>query len=163
MPPTELPLKDLHLPDTIGWWPPALGWWLLAILLPLALVLIVVLYRRLTRKTAVKTAKMSLLQLKQNSALDEQQKLCELSTLLRRVAISVNPRTQVAGLTGAAWLAFLDQSVNGAPFSTGIGQLLAQAPYQRSAPSAADIAELISLCETWLKTCSKPATKHSLS
>jgi len=24
------PLRPLHLPDQIGWWPPAPGWWLLA-------------------------------------------------------------------------------------------------------------------------------------
>ena len=24
-----LPLRDLHLPDAIGWWPLAPGWWVL--------------------------------------------------------------------------------------------------------------------------------------
>ena len=24
---TALPLRDLHLPDAIGWWPLAPGWW----------------------------------------------------------------------------------------------------------------------------------------
>ena len=27
-----LPLRDLHLPDAIGWWPPAPGWWVLFVL-----------------------------------------------------------------------------------------------------------------------------------
>ena len=29
---SQLPLRDIHLPAAIGWWPPALGWWLLAAL-----------------------------------------------------------------------------------------------------------------------------------
>ena len=29
---SQLPLRDIHLPGAIGWWPPALGWWLLAAL-----------------------------------------------------------------------------------------------------------------------------------
>ncbi|MGZ8907463.1 MAG: DUF4381 domain-containing protein [Methylobacter sp.] len=163
MQPTELPLKDIHLPEAIGWWPPAVGWWLLAVLIPLLIAFTVWFYRHLTRKTAVKTAKKLLANIKQDKTLDELQKLRQLSELIRRVAISVVPRAQAAGLTGAAWLAFLDRSVKGSPFSEGIGRLLAQAPYQKSSPTEAEIVQLISLCEDWLKTCAKPAqTKEKL-
>ena len=27
-----LPLRDLHLPEPVGWWPPAPGWWILLLL-----------------------------------------------------------------------------------------------------------------------------------
>ena len=157
MQPTELPLKDIHQPEAISWWPPAIGWWLLAVLISLLIAFTVWFYRRLTRKTAVKTAKKLLLNIKQDKTLDELQKLRQLSALIRRVAISVAPRAQAAGLTGQAWLAFLDKSVKGSPFSEGIGQLLELAPYQKSSPTEAEIAQLISLCEDWLKTCAKPA------
>ncbi|MGZ8227820.1 MAG: DUF4381 domain-containing protein [Methylococcaceae bacterium] len=150
-----LPLKDIHLPDAIGWWPPAVGWWLAAVLIPLAIVLLVVLYKRLTRKTAIKTAKKQLASIKRNNQLDERQKLAELSALVRRVAISVSPRAQAAGLTGQAWLAFLDRTTTGSPFSRGIGQLLAEAPYRKTPPNEAEITQLITLCEAWLKTCAK--------
>ena len=29
---TTLPLRDLHLPDPIGWWPLAPGWWFVLVL-----------------------------------------------------------------------------------------------------------------------------------
>jgi len=150
MPPTELPLKDLHLPDPINWFPPAIGWWLVIVLIPVLIALSYWLYRRLTRKTALKSAKILLITIK-NSRMDNAQKLAELSALLRRVAISVAPRAETAGLTGQAWLAFLDSSLIGSPFTKGAGQCLASAPYRPSAPSEQEISQLISLCEDWLK------------
>jgi hypothetical protein len=155
MPTTQLPLKDIHLPEAIGWWPPAIGWWLLAVFIPLLMLFLYWLYKRLTRKTAINTAKKNLAAIKENSALDNNQKLRELSMLLRRVAITINPRTEVASLTGGQWLAFLDKPLPGAPFNDGCGQLLADAPYRNTPPTGLEISELISLCENWLKAQTK--------
>lgn len=157
---TELPLKDIHLPDAISWWPPAIGWWLLALLIPALIGFSYWLYKRLTRKTALKTAKKALAAIKLNVELDNTQKLRELSILLRRVAVSLAPRTEVASLTGHSWLAFLDQSLMGAPFSQGDGQLLITAPYRNTAASDQEITILFSLCEDWLKAQTKPAKKR---
>lgn len=150
MEPGQLPLRDIHLPESIGWWPPAIGWWLLAILIPLLIALMVWLYRRITRKTAVKAAKKLLLQIKQDRQRDNNEKLKELSMLIRRVAISTAGRKECAGLTGQKWLEFLDHSVLGSPFTQGIGQLLANAPYQKSPPTDQEISQLTSLCDDWL-------------
>ena len=151
----QLPLRDIHLPEAIGWWPPALGWWLLAVLIPLLLGFMVWLYRRITRRTAVKAAKKFLLQIKQDQQLDNEQKLKDLSALIRRVAISTATRTDCAGLTGQLWLAYLDRSVKGSPFAKGVGRLLANAPYQRITPTEQEISQLISLCEGWLNAQQK--------
>lgn len=160
---TELPLKDIHLPEAIGWWPPAIGWWLLAVFIPLLIVFLYWFYKRLTRKTALKTAKKNLAAIRESSSLDNGQKLRELSMLIRRVAISINPRIEVASLTGRQWLAFLDKSVSGSPFSEGHGQLLANAPYRNASPSELETAQLISLCADWLKTQTKPAKRKQKS
>lgn len=154
MQPTQLPLKDLHLPDAIGWFPPAFGWWLLVVLIPLLLMFLYWCYQRLTRKTSLKTAKRLLNTIK-NSTSNNSEKLVELSALLRRVAISVTPRAQTASLTGQAWLTFLDSSLNDAPFTKGAGRCLADAPYRKSPPSEQEIFQLISLCEDWLKAQKK--------
>lgn len=152
-----LPLRDIHLPEAIGWWPPAIGWWLLAIMLLLLIGLTIWLFKRLTRKTAVKTAKKLLAAIKQDKTLDNLQKLRELSALVRRVAVSVAPRAEVAGLTGRAWLAFLDASLKNSPFSAGVGQLLVDAPYRKVPPGESEICQLIKLCEDWLDACGKGA------
>lgn len=156
MTPTLLDLKDIHEPDAIGWWPPAIGWWVLAVVLPLLIIFLVWFYKRLTRKTALKTAGKMLIQIKQDATLDSSRKLSELSVLVRRVAISVSPRAKAAGLTGRQWLAFLDRSVKGLPFSEGIGQLLVDAPYRKTPPTEQEISQLIDLCEDWLKSQTKP-------
>jgi len=163
MPTTQLPLKDIHLPQAIGWWPPAIGWWLLVVFIPLLMVFLYWSYKRLTRKTAINTAKNNLAAIKHNPALDNYTKLREVSMLIRRVAISVAPRTEVASLTGRQWLAFLDKSVTGAPFSEGCGQLLATAPYRNTPPTELEISQLIGLCEDWLNAQTKQAKRKQKS
>lgn len=155
MNPTLLDLKDIHEPEAIGWWPPAIGWWILVITVPLLIIFLVWLYKKLTRKTAIKTANKILAQIKQDATSDNLQKLSELSVLVRRVAISVSPREKAAGITGRQWLEFLDRSVKGTPFSEGVGQLLADAPYRNTPPTELEISQLINLCEDWLKAQTK--------
>ncbi len=146
-----LQLRDIHLPESIGWFPPAIGWWILALLMPLCCWFIVWLYKRITRKTAVKTAKKLLIALKQNTEINDRDRLSKLSELIRRVAISQSPRSQAASLTGQAWLDYLDASVKGTPFSQGVGQVLANAHYQKAAMTDIDMTAVTQLCESWLK------------
>lgn len=148
----QLPLKDIHLPQAVGWWPPAPGWWLLALLIPLAMLLLFWLYKTLTRKTAVKAAKKMLLDIQQNSEQTDFEKLCAISELLRRTAISCYPRAETAALTGSDWLQFLDSTLQGRPFSEGPGKILIDAPYRRHANSALPMDDLIRLCRDWLNS-----------
>lgn len=146
----DLPLKDIHLPEAITWWPLAIGWWVLIVIVVAAIIGSYWLYKRLTRKTATKQAKAVLLQIRQNASSDVLQTIKELSACLRRVAISVDSRENAAGLVGDAWLSYLDKSMDEAPFKTGIGRLLVDAPYQQLATKDVDSNVLISLCETWV-------------
>ena len=39
-------LRDIHLPEPIGWWPPAPGWWLLALVFLSALIYVALWWRQ---------------------------------------------------------------------------------------------------------------------
>ena len=154
---TQLPLRDIHIPEAISWWPPAIGWWVLAVLIPLCLYLIVKLYKRVTRKTALKSAKKQLKFLQDNQQLTKQEKLVALSSLMRRIAVSLYPRTEVASLTGDDWLNFLDQSIPNRGFNSDTGWLLTEGLYSKQNDSYY-IAPLFNLCEDWLNSQKEPKT-----
>ena len=77
--------------------------------------------------------------------------LKQLSACIRRVSISLDSRSQAASLIGEEWLSYLDQSMDGMPFTKGVGRYLSDAPYRREAPEELDIEALIDLCGLWLK------------
>jgi hypothetical protein len=147
----QLPLRDVHLPEAVGLFPLAIGWWITLALIPILLWISYLIYNRLTRKTALKTAKKLLAQLKRDETLSAQQKLNAISALIRRVAISVAPREQCAGLTGKAWLQYLDKSFKDKPFSQGVGQCLADVSYRKNVAEDINLPELFNLTERWLK------------
>ena len=109
--PSTLPLREIHLPENVGWWPPAPGWWLLPVLLLLGLAAAWygrLLYRR-RKFSAINMARKELAGIRSRYAADRDAGRCvrSVSSLLRRVSISVFPRAESAGLTGDEWVAFL--------------------------------------------------------
>jgi hypothetical protein len=151
MNPSELPLRDIHIPEAISWWPLAIGWWITLAVIPIFLWISFLIYKRLTRNTAIKSAKKLLTELKQDKTKNEMQKLQEISALIRRVAISISPREECAGLTGIAWLEYLDSSLKEKSFSQGIGKCLIEVNYWKTLPENFKLKELINLTERWLK------------
>jgi len=145
-----LPLRDIHLPPAIGWWPPPPGWWL-APLLAVALVFAAVwLYRRRRRRGAIQRIALSeLAALERDTDLSASLKAQRLSILLRRVALSVHPRTEVAPLQGRAWLQWLDRALGDSGFTDGPGRALVDAPYRPDIGST-DLDALFALCRDWL-------------
>lgn len=146
----SLPLRGLHLPDPVGWWPPALGWWLVLALTLLALTGLTLLIRRWRQITPVKAALQELRRLEADNSMPAREKLQRLSRLMKRVALSLHSREAVAGLTGDPWLLWLDEAGGGTGFSQGAGRSLAEAPFRPTA-SDEDVARLMQYCRDWLQ------------
>lgn len=148
----NLPLREIHLPDPVSWWPPAIGWWLLLFGLPTLVALLVWLWRRWRKMTVRKLALREFESLAQ-TPMDAGEKVQRLAILLRQICLSAYPRAEVAGLVGADWLAFLDRQLGDRRFSEGEGRLLLEAPYRRQCD--ADLEALFALCRLWLKRLPK--------
>ncbi len=153
-----LPLRDIHLPEAIGWWPPAIGWWLAPLVVFGSLALLVWLVRRWRRVTPIKLARKALDALANDAELTPDEKLRRLSELLRRIALTLYPRQHVAGLTGEAWLRWLDETLGEPRFSQGPGRMLMDAPY-RPQPMA-DVEPLLALSRDWLQALAKTKAAH---
>jgi len=159
----ELPLRDIHLPDAISWWPLAIGWWLLPLIILAGGFAIYrfLKYKQQNRKLAYR--KMALDELNNlQSQFKNQQNSIELirsvSALLRRISLSYLPREETASLTGEQWIKQLNQLSSQTVFSDEIATLLEKAPYMKQ--SQFNPAELLHLCEQWIKLL--PATRNNV-
>jgi len=133
MDPEQIPLRDLHLPEMISWWPLAPGWWFL---IGIALIALAMLLRRYLQKRAYGAAKRhALRQLDELLADYEQHRNVvhfgsQVSELVRRTMLAYSPRKEVAGLTGEQWLAWLDRGLTHPQFVNGPGRNLIELPYR---------------------------------
>jgi hypothetical protein len=166
---TQLPLRDIHLPTMVAWWPPAPGWWVLAALVLAGLVVLALYYRSgRHRRAALRAVRKVHASLEQGA--EPVACLQRVSTTLRRYAMTtadaqpvaalravdgVAERAssdEVAGMIGDRWLRYLDSRWQRDEFSRGLGRLLLAAPYSR--PDGVDrrhALDLTALCAEWLK------------
>jgi hypothetical protein len=133
MDPTELPLRPLHLPEPIGWWPLAPGWWfVIALLLAGIGWLLLRAWRRhqflAPRRYAIRA--LADVESEYMTSRDPVTLGRQLSELLRRGMLAYAPRHEVAGLTGDAWLEWLDRDLPVPYFHTEGGKSLLQLPYR---------------------------------
>ncbi|MEJ2129282.1 MAG: DUF4381 domain-containing protein [Woeseiaceae bacterium] len=157
MDPEQIPLRDLHMPDTVSWWPLAPGWYaVIAALLLIGLYLLRLYLRRRARGAARRHA---LSQLAQLTAEFEQHGNAvafssEMSELLRRTMLAYAPRSEVAGLTGDAWLEWLDRDFEQPRFQGETGRKLLELPYRRPDDelSALDLVDVVAAVRQRLAT-----------
>ena len=134
MDPKQIPLRDLHLPEAVGWWPLAPGWWFVIALALVALGYLVHFYLNHRSRSAAR--RYALRQLNTLTAEFEQHGdavafSSSLSELLRRTMLAYAPREEVAGLTGEAWLQWLDRDLDQPRFQSDTGRKLLELPYRK--------------------------------
>jgi uncharacterized protein DUF4381 len=155
--PATLALRDIHLPNTVLWWPLAPGWWVLLLTIIFLFVSIFYLIRR--RKnyhiSTMYLARQELEKIKIEFKVNQDKSILikELSELIRRVSISLFKRDESASLTGQDWLLFLDQLNGDTSFSQGVGRILIEAPYQANPNYEAN--ELLHLISSWIESANQ--------
>ncbi|MBI4693064.1 MAG: DUF4381 domain-containing protein [Gammaproteobacteria bacterium] len=149
-PAQELPLRDIHLPAPVAWWPPAPGWWVLTgCTIAAALgALAWIWWRRRTALSRRALRELAAIRAAYAAEPDPHRAAQALSILSRRLARALDPHGTAAALTGEAWLARLDAWTGTDAFTAGAGRALAVAPYRPGA--TLDAEALFAVFERWL-------------
>ena len=144
-------LHDIHGAPDPSWWPPAPGWWMLGAIVAVALAVYLWRSRRESwQAQALRELKRAEREFAESR--DAARCVAQVSVLLRAVAIARARGIVVAGLTGDAWLRYLDEGIGGRHFSSGPGRILLTAPYMPNAEI--DAAALCELTRQWLRSVS---------
>jgi hypothetical protein len=133
-------LHDVALPDPVPWWPPAPGWYLVATALVLLLGLIA--WRRWRRWRAVAYRREAL------RALAAARDAAGIAEVLRRTALAVAPRTEIAALGGTSWPDWLANRCP-RPMPAAVRTQLARGVYGRG-EAPAEVAALREYAALWI-------------
>ena len=140
-------LQGIVEPPPVSMLPATWGWAVLAALVLAALVAVIWLWHRRRRRTAYRRAALAELRiLVPDLAQGHLGALAALSRLIRRTALAAFPRAEVATLTGADWIAFLNRT--GGTFDPFIAPL-ANGPYAPR-PANFDGPALVAAARHWI-------------
>jgi len=106
--PSQLPLRDIHLPGEIAWWPFAFGWWLLSAAVVTLAILGSIRYWRGRRHRAARRA-LNAIMAELNTGAEPVSCAQRASIVLRRFAMTAaRGRPEIAGVAGARWNEYLE-------------------------------------------------------
>jgi hypothetical protein len=126
-------LRDLVVPEPPPLWPPAAEVWLLLVFALAGVTILVYQRRRKRQANAYRRAGLALLH--------QAATVHEISVILKRVALAVFPREQVASLYGKEWAAFLGQTCRRRDFS----------PLLQATPDSPADKKVKRLAGTWIR------------
>lgn len=134
-------LHDLVAPAPTPWWPLAPGWYV--VMAFAAIASIAVLWRARAHWRANAYRREALNELASTTT------VAGVSELLRRTALVVAPRPEVASLAGAAWPAWLAER-SPTPMPDGVSHVLANDVYRRQG-SSDELAALRDFAASWIR------------
>lgn len=147
-----LQLQDIHLPQAIASWPLAPGWYVFSLLILALFVLVFYYGRRAYQKKAIQRYALACLQTYEKNYLAGESVnsvSAKVSELLKQVALYYFPRHDIAGLTGAAWLQFLETSKPIA--DREMIPYLLDLPYQNQISQPVELTPLFVYARQWIK------------
>ena len=153
-------LRDIHLPESSGWWPPAPGWWLLAAVGLIFLVLAVrgwQGWQRRNRRWHFVQRELTALRAQLQTQSQTQSQISpawfsQLNALLKRAARDSYPQQPVVALSGNDWVAFLQQNSDNADEAELVNTLVNACwqPHSRCDPQQA-----LAFAGRWLQSHKK--------
>ena len=157
--PTSLQnLNDIVLPAQVGWWPLATGWYILSALLFIVLAWLG--YQSLRRWFKNRYRRAALQELRSladgmRNGEHRDSSLRQIPILLKRTALSIYPREQVASLAGKDWRRFLNSRLRNPSFAESVASTLDTVSY-----SAGDLSRVDKRSATALLSASRHWLKH---
>jgi Domain of unknown function (DUF4381) len=132
-------LHDIVTPPLIPWWPPAPGWYVLAATLLVVVLGLVLCFWLRWRANAYRREALRTL----DSAVD----VATIAALLRRTALAESSRSEIAALTGNAWVDWLTAR-SPEPVPPAIREQLVNGSYAPS--TASDLTTLRVWAARWI-------------
>ena len=150
-------LHEITLPAPVSYLPQTIGWLVVAILILALAIWIgyrVSRHRRANRYRGIALARLVVLE-QELTAPERAKALAAIPQLVKRVTLEAYPRTDVASLSGKAWLEFLNESYGGTGFTDGVGRLLPVlsyvSPTHFEGIRTDEVSELTALIRRWIK------------
>ncbi len=131
------------------------GWYVVGGLFVLLLITVVILWYRHYKRNKYRAAALSQLAKKVELLIPQQQYdalMYESDLLIKRIAMKKYGRSNVAGLTAAQWIAYINQTWREKSFTTEEGQLLNQKIYAFDKSISKEEAEtFVEKSKRWIK------------
>lgn len=133
-------------PPPVSMMPQTTGWLVLAAFVAVGVLVIAWRGWRYWQSTAYRRAALEAVEAAEGD-------LSDIARILRQTALVAYPRTEVASLSGAQWVAFLERTGKAVAFDAASAEALISAPYRPGSASHSAVAvALIETVKQWIKT-----------